>query len=122
MMLPTIRKTQLTGWLRKAPKRLRRQADGAAASTVSVVSSADTTPALPQKNLLVLLLLLGKQFGVKIVHFDKLNFVGVRERWIDTFSIHELTEFSDHRHILATEKIIDEGFAGVGMGRLVTEG
>jgi hypothetical protein len=42
MMPPTTRKTQLIGWLRKAPRRVRPQAVVNDGSTASALSSADT--------------------------------------------------------------------------------
>ena len=50
MMLPTMRNTQLTGWLRKAPMRDRLQAEESGASTVQRgFTSGHEYRRLPQK-------------------------------------------------------------------------
>ena len=76
---------------------------------------------LPQKDLLVLLFLLGKLFGVEIVHLDKLNLVGVGQRRVDAFTVHKLTQLGDQRHTLLAEEKIDQRHACVGMGRLIAQ-
>lgn len=92
-MPPTRINTQLIGWLRKLPIRVRLQAvDRKPGSAARILSLADTgTVQLPQKDLLVLLFLFGKLFRVEIVHLDKLNLVGVGQWGIDPFTVYKLT-------------------------------
>ena len=42
MMPPTMRNTQLTGWLRKTPMRDRLHAEASGAGVLRVVSGVDT--------------------------------------------------------------------------------
>ena len=55
---------------------------------------------LPQKDLLVLLFLLGKLLGTQVEHFDELDLIGIRERRQNSFAVYELTQLSHQIHAL----------------------
>ena len=76
---------------------------------------------LTKKNLLKLLLLFGVRLGVELIHGNELNFVGVRQRWIDPFTVNELAQLGHDFHAFVIEEIVDEQFSGIGMRRLVVE-
>ena len=70
-----------------------------------------------QEDLLVFFLFFRELLGVEIVHLDKLDFISIGERWINAYAVDELALFRERFHIIGTEEIVDESFAGVGMGR-----
>src|SRR4029077_1644595 len=114
-MPPTIRKTQLMGWLKNAPTRVWFQCVVSGCSAERVLSLADTR--LPQENLLVLLFLFGVLLGVEIVHLDKLNLVGTGKWRINAFTIHKFTGLGHNRHAFLTEEKVNQRFACIGVGR-----
>ena len=79
--------------------------------------SAYFCSSLAQENLRVFLFLLGKLFSAQVVHFDKAELVGAGQRRQNSLAIDKLAQLGHQVHALVAEKVVDEGFAGIDMGR-----
>src|SRR4249920_2745366 len=77
---------------------------------------------LLQKNLLIFFLLNLVVFFAKLIHLHELDFVRIGERRVDASAIDELAGIRLNLHALVIEKKVDESFAGIGPGRLSSQG
>ena len=62
------------------------------------------------------------RFGLLLEHLDKLDFVDVGQRRLDSFAIDKLAaDFTHEVHAFVVEKEIDKRFACVRIGRLAAQ-
>ena len=119
MMPPTMRNTQLTGWLRKTPMRDRLQAAvrGGSAAERAFVGRHGVDHAYRRKICWYSFFFSANFFGVEssISTNRILSAPGSGGR--TALAIDKLAQLGHHVHALVAEKKVDEGFAGIDMGR-----
>ena len=74
-----------------------------------------------QKEFLIFFFLLGELFGAEVHHLYELDLVGIGKWRINSLAVYKFTPFGHQLHTLIAQKVIDEGFAGVDVRRLLVQ-